>query len=140
MTENDCDVLVVGADPQGFMAANLLKRGRISIRIVDQGAHGFRESRAFAIVARSVELFGQLGLADKILNTRCSYAWHRLFCCRRVGWLNYVWAGSLATHYPIFTLHPQSDREAVLTEDLAKLGIEVEWQATVNIRARSDME
>lgn len=49
----DCEVLVVGAGPTGLIAANLLARSGVSVRIVEQREEATRESRAFAVQART---------------------------------------------------------------------------------------
>ena len=35
-TEGDCEILVVGAGPTGLMAANLLARSGVRVRIVER--------------------------------------------------------------------------------------------------------
>lgn len=61
-----CEVLVIGAGPTGLMAANLLKRSGVDVRIVDENPHAARESRAGVMSARSVKLFASLGLTERI--------------------------------------------------------------------------
>src|SRR6478752_10319009 len=68
----DTDVLVVGAGPSGLMAAVCLAKLGVDVTIVD-GKHGpTRESRALAVQARSMELYDQLGLVDRVLAERSS--------------------------------------------------------------------
>ena len=62
-----CEVLVIGAGPTGLMAANLLKRRGVDVRLVEQRAKASSESRAFASQARSLELFDRMGIADEFL-------------------------------------------------------------------------
>lgn len=123
----DCDVLVVGAGPTGLLAADLLARSGVAVRIVDDRAEASRESRAFAVMARSMELFGQLGLAERFLDggvVNPGIDFH--VRGTRVGGLDYDRAGSPDTPYPFITLHPQSKTEAVLIDDLSRLGVSVE--------------
>jgi flavin-dependent dehydrogenase len=49
MTQADtisCEVLVIGAGPTGLMAAYLLKRSGIDVRVIDKRAEPSTESRA----------------------------------------------------------------------------------------------
>lgn len=128
----DCQVLVVGAGPTGLMAANLLKRRGVEVRIVDSRSEASRESRAFAVMARSMELFGQLDLADRILDRGVVNPGIDFFVRgSRVGGLDYDRAASPDTPYEFITLHPQSDTEAVLIQDLARLGVVIERRTNV---------
>lgn len=127
MRRGNCEVLVIGAGPTGLMAANLLKRSGVDVRIVDERAEGSRESRAFAVVARSMELFAQLGLAERVLDRGVLNPGIDFYVGGdHVGGLDYDRADSPDTPYPFIVLHPQSNTEAVLLEDLGRLGLAVE--------------
>src|SRR5258707_10965765 len=67
-TEQPTDVVIVGSGPTGLMAAALLTRYGVSVRILDKSQQQAHESRAFAVHARSMELFLNMGLADEFLN------------------------------------------------------------------------
>src|SRR5215472_17878041 len=65
--DSDCEVLVVGAGPTGLvLAAELLARG-IRTRIIDQGDGVALQARAIAIHARTLEVLGMMGLAERFL-------------------------------------------------------------------------
>ena len=61
------DVVIVGAGPTGLMAATLLRRAGVSVRILDKSAQQAHESRAFAVHARSLELLRSIGLGDAFM-------------------------------------------------------------------------
>ena len=61
------DVLVVGAGPSGLMAAVCLARLGVDVIVVDGKSGPTRESRALAVQARSMEIYDQLGLIDRVL-------------------------------------------------------------------------
>ncbi len=63
----DTDVLVVGAGPTGLMAGVVLSRRGVPAVVVDRKAGPTRESRALAVHARTMEIYDQLGLAEKVL-------------------------------------------------------------------------
>lgn len=128
----DCDVLVVGAGPTGLMAATLLARRGVRVRIVDAGREASRESRAFAIQARTMELFQQIGLVDGFLDQGIVNPGIDVFVGgRRVGGFDYDRAASPDTPYPFIFLLPQSRTEAILIDDLARHGVTVEQGVTV---------
>jgi 2-polyprenyl-6-methoxyphenol hydroxylase-like FAD-dependent oxidoreductase len=63
------DVLIIGAGPTGLMlACQLSLYSNISFRIIDKNASSTKQSRALVIHARSLELFSQLNLVDKVLS------------------------------------------------------------------------
>ena len=130
--QNDCDVLVVGAGPTGLIAANLLKRSGVAVRIVDERAEASRESRAFAIQARTMELFQHLGVVDKLLDRGVINPGVEFYVGgKHAGGLNYDLAGSPDTSYPFIFLLPQSQTEAILIEDLSAQEIEVEREVKI---------
>ena len=101
----DCQVLVVGAGPTGLMAANLLRRSGVAVRIVDDRTEASRESRAFAVMARSMELFAQLGLADRFLDRGVVKPRHRLLRARQPRRRARLRPGQLA-RYALPVHHP----------------------------------
>ena len=129
---NDCEVLVVGAGPTGLMAANLLKRSGVHVRIVDERAEASRESRAFAIQARTMELFQHMGVVDKLLDRGVINPGVEFYVGgKHAGGLNYDMAASPDTPYPFIFLMPQSQTEAILIEDISAQGVEVEREVKI---------
>jgi 2-polyprenyl-6-methoxyphenol hydroxylase-like FAD-dependent oxidoreductase len=60
-------VIIVGAGPTGLVLAAELTRRGVTPRVIDAGAEDVRESRAVAVVARSLELLDDLGIAATLV-------------------------------------------------------------------------
>lgn len=128
----DCEVLVVGAGPVGLMAASLLRRRGIDVRVVDKRAQASRESRAHVIQARSLELFQKMGLVDDFLAQGVVNHGVDMYAGGSyLGGLDFDRAASPDTPYPFIFMLPQARTEAILTRDLTRLGLEVERQVAV---------
>ncbi len=69
MTNNlySTDVLIVGAGPVGLMMACQLAQHKISFRIIDKKASNAICSGALIMHARTLEIFQQMGLAEKAI-------------------------------------------------------------------------
>ncbi len=61
------DVIVVGAGPSGLMAATCLARWGVRVVVIDGKSGPTRESRALGLQARSIEIYDQLGLSERVL-------------------------------------------------------------------------
>src|SRR5882757_1944311 len=61
------DVLIIGAGPTGLVLALWLAKLGVAVRIVDKTAEAGTTSRALAVQARTLELYGQLDLAETVV-------------------------------------------------------------------------
>lgn len=66
-TAHQTEVIIIGAGPTGLMLANQLNRFQIDFIILDSKSGPTVESRAIAITSRSLEIYQQLGLVDKVI-------------------------------------------------------------------------
>ncbi|MEV6630341.1 FAD-dependent monooxygenase [Actinoplanes sp. NPDC051470] len=143
--QQDGEVLVVGAGPSGLMTAALLLRQGVPVRIIDANAGPSTESRAFAVQARTIELFRSLGLADELLTHGVIDTGIKFHLRGRyAGGLDFDRARAADTPYQFILMAPQSEVEQILLADLARHGLTVERntrldsfeQTATGVRAR----
>ncbi|MBV9488610.1 MAG: FAD-dependent monooxygenase [Verrucomicrobia bacterium] len=126
------DVVIVGAGPTGLMAAALLTRCGLTVRILDKNESPAQESRAFGVQAKSLELFLNIGLAEEFLNRGQIVTGAQIFVDgRQAAELNLDDIGRTDTPYSFIMMVPQRETEAILIDDLRRFGIEVERRVEV---------
>jgi 2-polyprenyl-6-methoxyphenol hydroxylase-like FAD-dependent oxidoreductase len=130
------DVLVVGAGPTGLMAAAELIRHGLSVRLIDKLAEPNMLSRAFAIHARSLEIFEDLDLADALIARGARY--DRIAVYASGSPIVHASLEDLETRFPFVLLLPQSETEAVLTGRLVAMGGAIERSVELVRYAQSE--
>jgi 2-polyprenyl-6-methoxyphenol hydroxylase-like FAD-dependent oxidoreductase len=129
----DCDVLIAGAGPTGLMLANWLVKLGVRVVIADGKTGPTRESRALLLQARSIEVYDQLGIGDKVL--AAAYQAEALapgFGSRVYGRIPLGQLGGRLTPYPYIEVLEQSRNEEILYDNLRALGGSVRWGAEVS--------
>jgi len=129
---NDTDVLIVGAGPTGLVLALWLTRLGVRVKIIDKTAEPGTTSRALAVQARTLELYGQIGLAEAVVGHG-----------RKIGAVNLWVAGKKAAHavfanmgsglspFPYALIFPQDEHEDLLIARLAASGVQVDRQTEI---------
>ncbi len=122
---NDVSVLIVGSGPIGMCMAILLKMKGISFRIVEKNAGPSTATKAIAIHSRSLEIFREMGVADKLVEAGFSI---KNFSIQSKGkkLLNYNFS-LLNTAYPLLLSLPQPKSEQILIDRLLELDTNIEW-------------
>ena len=139
MEATDCEVIVVGAGPTGLMSAVLLARSGVRVRIFDKNPEQAHESRALAVQARTLEIFLSLGLADALLKRGTLVTNARLFKDGDAKvTLHFENIHRPDTPYSFILIIPQRDTEAVLNDELHRLGVTVERSVEVTGFAQTD--
>ena len=67
ITAQHTNVLIVGAGPSGLMLAAQLLRNGVQPIIIDSKQGPTNQSKALAVQARSMEIYRQLGIIDRIM-------------------------------------------------------------------------
>jgi 2-polyprenyl-6-methoxyphenol hydroxylase-like FAD-dependent oxidoreductase len=117
-------VLIVGAGPTGMTAAVELSRFGIPVRLVEKTPEPAITSRAVGVQARTLELFEQRGMVDKMLaagNKAPGASIHG--GGKRVVRLNYSHVDS---NYGYTLFISQAETERILREQLAEQNVPIE--------------
>ena len=118
------EVLIVGAGPTGLLLAAELARASVGVRIVDKAPRPVGESRAFGVVARTLEIFDDLGIAEEAIRRG-----------RRLDSMNLYDGGrslarfdmsELDSPFPFILGLPQYETEDLLGELAEGFGVRVE--------------
>lgn len=120
-------VLIAGAGPTGLALALWLTRRGVPVRIIDKTAEPGTTSRALAVQARTLELYGQLGIADLLVEGGVPVAalnlWVKGVKATRVP-LGRIGHGH--TPFAFALVFPQDAHERLLIDQLRALGVTVE--------------
>lgn len=127
--QENVEVLVVGAGPTGLMLANWLVKLGVRIAVIDGKDGPTLESRALGVHSRSMEIYDQLGVVDRVLGEAVHVQSIRQgferasFAPVPLGRL-----GRGITPYPGLYILEQSANERILGDNLRALGGSVLWQ------------
>jgi 2-polyprenyl-6-methoxyphenol hydroxylase-like FAD-dependent oxidoreductase len=125
----DTDVLIVGAGPTGLVLAQWLTRLGVRVKIIDKTSEPGTTSRALAVQARTLELYGQLGIADLVVERgRKVNAANLWVAGRRAAHIVFGDIGVGVSPFPYPLIFPQDEHERLLIGQLAEAGVEVERQ------------
>ena len=125
----DTQVLVVGGGPTGLVTACQLAARGVGVRVIDRADRFYGGSRADGIQPRTMEIFEDLGVVEKMLASGDLGVLMKAYQGDEV-----VWEGRMAdpveptpdTPYPNGWFVPQFRIEEILRERLAELGVRVE--------------
>jgi len=123
----DAEVLIIGAGPTGLTLALWLTKQGAKARVWEKSKAIVQTSRAVGIQARTLELYRQLGLSDKVVAMSHNGSEMNLWTngsCKAAIPVRTIGTG--LTPYPGIYVLPQEIHERILEERLAELGVKVE--------------
>lgn len=124
----DKEVLIVGAGPSGLALAISLSRQNIPFTIIDKDSGPGTTSRAMAVQARVLELYEQLGIADKIVVNGIIV--NKINFFKNKNHLARIPVGQLGQEmsaFPYVLILPQDAHENILVNELESSGHDVRW-------------
>jgi len=125
--ERDTDVLIIGAGPTGLVLALWLTKLGVRVRIVDKTAEAGTTSRAVAVQARTLELYGQAGLAEAVVRGGLKAVAVNLWVAgRNTARAVFGDMGAGLSPFPYALVFPQDEHERLLIDRLSEAGVEVE--------------
>jgi 2-polyprenyl-6-methoxyphenol hydroxylase-like FAD-dependent oxidoreductase len=121
------DILVVGAGPTGLMMASQLATHNIRFRIIDKNESPTHHSGAMIMQARSLEIFEQLGIAQKVIqNGTIANEITFIFNGKHIACFNIKNLGLGFTKYPYLLLVEQPKVEKAFADLIKNHGFEIE--------------
>ncbi len=121
--ENSTDILIAGAGPSGLMMACQLALQNISFRIIDKKGFPPIFSGALIIHARTMEIFRQMNITEKILKeAKTAKKINIGFNDKKNMVLDFTDAGEYLTCYPYLVMLEQYRTENILKEFLIERG------------------
>ena len=123
------DVLIVGAGPTGLALACQLLRYGVDFVIIDKKETTTPHSKAIGVQARTLEIYEQIGLADKLIGLGTIAEKARLFAGGKVrGEMEFADIGKGLSPYPFLLIVEQGKHEALLYDYIRSNSRDVRWQ------------
>ncbi|SMO57126.1 FAD-dependent monooxygenase [Melghirimyces algeriensis] len=125
MNGNDTEVLIVGAGPTGLVMAHQLVRHGISFRMIDKHASVLELTKAAALHARTLEIFDDLGIVNRIMDEGQRVD-HLFLRTKHRDRIHIDFSDLEDTRFPHMVDIPQNRTENILIESLYDLGVNIE--------------
>ena len=133
------DVLIIGAGPTGLALACQLVRYGVDFVIIDKNETTTPHSKAIGVQARTLEIYEQIGLADKLIAEGTVAERVRLFAGGKVrGEAEFKNIGAGLSPYPYVLLVEQGKHESLLYDHIKSHAKDVRWQTELESFAQDE--
>lgn len=139
MTTIKTEVLIVGAGPTGLSLACQLQRFGIDFVVIEKNEGVTKYSKAIGVQARTLEIYEQLGLAEKAIEEGTIAGRVQLLSGGKVrGQMQLSDWGRDFSRYPFVLMLEQSRNEELLYEYLRVHSKDVLWQTELEDFSQTD--
>lgn len=126
------DVQIVGAGPTGLALACQLIRYGVDFVIIDKKETTTPHSKAIGVQARTLEIYEQIGLAEKLVAEGTLAEAARMIVAGKVrGEISFRDVGKGMSPFPFFLIVEQGIHERILYDFIKSHGKDVQWQTEV---------
>ena len=120
--------MIVGAGPTGLSLARQLARFGVDFVIVDEREGTTPHSKAIGVQARTLEIYDQIGIADRLIAEGWRADKARLIGGGQVrGEVDLSGMGTGMSPFPFVLVLEQGIHERIVYEDLKSVGRDVRW-------------
>ena len=125
----ETDVIIVGAGPTGLALACQLIRHGVNFVIFDKNETTTPHSKAIGVQARTLEIYEQIGLADKLIEQGAIAGKARIIVGGKVrGEVEFGEIGKGLSPYPFVLIVEQGKHETILYDFIKSNGRDILWQ------------
>jgi 2-polyprenyl-6-methoxyphenol hydroxylase-like FAD-dependent oxidoreductase len=138
-TTTKTDVIIIGAGPTGLALACQLIRYGIDFVIIDKKDTTTPHSKAIGVQARTLEIYEQIGLADKLIDLGLKAQKARMIVGGEVrGEVDFSDIGKGMSSYPYVLIVEQGKHESLIHDFINSLGRHVRWQTELESFTQDD--
>lgn len=128
-SETKTDVIIIGAGPTGLALACQFIRYGVDFVILDRNETTTPHSKAIGVQARTLEIYEQIGLADKLIEQGWKADKAKLFVGgKQRGEVDFAEIGTGMSAYPFVLIAEQGRHEAMLYDFIRSHDRDVSWQ------------